>query len=374
MSEQLKQKHLNIMFKTVSEDCNLGCDYCYYSSCNGQDLEKRGTVSLRTIEKMIKEYMLGTNGIASFIWQGGEPLLAGLNFFERVISFQLKYAPPHTQISNSIQTNGTLITPKVAKFFKKYAFIVGVSVDGPSSIHDKRRTYRNGKDSHHDAMKGIAYLRIEGVSFNIITVVHEDNVKRVDELFEFYLKERFEYIQFIPCMDFKSQDSSIQAKFLISPQEYGNFLCQAFDKWFNEGKPQINVHHFVNLYSIMMGHPSHICFFSESCSSTIILEANGNVFPCDFYIDEKHKLGNIVDTSLKTMLESELMSDFHSMKNVMSESCRKCDYRNLCNGGCPRNRKCDFEELNGKDYFCESYQMLFRHSISKIEKLIKANQ
>lgn len=364
------QKYLSIMFKTVSDDCNLACDYCYYSSCKGHIKRKIQTIELETVEKMIKEYMAETSGIASFIWQGGEPLLAGLNFFEKIISFQVKYAPPHTKISNSIQTNGTLITPKVAKFFKKYAFIVGVSIDGPKDIQDKRRNYRNGRGSYNDVMKGISNLRKEGVPFNIITVVHEDNVNRVEELFEFYLKEKFDYIQFIPCMDFMSQDSSGEAKFLISKEDYGKFLCQAFDKWYNTGKPRINIHHFVNLFSMLTGHQSHMCFFSDSCSSTLVVESNGDVFPCDFYIDENHKLGNINNDTLKIILESEKLLDFHLAKRMLSDSCTSCSYQKICNGGCPRNRNWSSEGFYVRDYFCESYQMFYQHSVEKMELLI----
>lgn len=197
---------IGVMWKTVSEACNLACDYCYYSRCGGKP-GKIDRIEYDVLEKFIKEYMAISNGVAKFAWQGGEPLLAGLEFFEKVVELQAKYAPPHTMISNSLQTNGTLLNDEIAQFLKKYNFLVGVSLDGPKEINDARRITGSGAGSFDRVMRGIELLRKHEVDFNILTVIHENNVNKAKELMEFYQREKFTFVQFIPCMDFRAQET-----------------------------------------------------------------------------------------------------------------------------------------------------------------------
>lgn len=224
-----------VMWKTVSEDCNLACDYCYYSSCAGKPGSRIKRISDEVLEKFTKAYMEHSDRAVSFAWQGGEPLLAGLDYFRRAVSLQADYAKPHLAIANSLQTNGTLITEEWARFFKQHHFLIGVSLDGPAQIHDLRRVYSNGAGSFERVMDGISQLKRHRVDFNILTVVHEGNVGKAKELMNFYRDQRFEYLQFIPTMDFRAQETDKPAKFLITPEQYGRFLCEVFDAWYNDG-------------------------------------------------------------------------------------------------------------------------------------------
>jgi uncharacterized protein len=247
-----------VMWKTVSEACNLACDYCYYSGCGGQPgkIDKIDSVIL---EKLIKEYMVLSNGVTSFAWQGGEPLLAGLDFFQQVVFLQGKYAPKNTIISNVLQTNATLITEDWARFFKQYNFLIGVSLDGPKEINDARRVTGHGKGSYDRVMNGIKILRKYKVEFNILTVVHENNVRRAKELMEFYQNEDFSYVQFIPCMDFRAQEPNKPGRYLITPEQYGQFLCEAFDIWYNDGNPTTSVRFFDNMLSVYLHQEAELC-------------------------------------------------------------------------------------------------------------------
>jgi len=236
-----------VMWKTVSEDCNLACDYCYYSTCGGRIGRRVRRIDSALLEKFIGEYMAYASrrgGVATFIWQGGEPLLAGLDFFREVVELQIKYARPGMMVSNAVQTNGTLIDEEWARFFRKYNFLVGVSVDGPKEIHDARRVTGSGKGSYDLVMRGIGHLRDAGAEFNILTVVHDGNVDKGRELMEFYRRENFGYVQFIPCMDFRAQEPDRPARYQITPEQYGRFLCETFDVWYNDGRPEISVRFF----------------------------------------------------------------------------------------------------------------------------------
>lgn len=362
------KQSFGVMLKTVSEDCNLACDYCYYSTCGGQVHQPVRTMDPDLLEKFIKQYMKRSNGTASFAWQGGEPLLAGLSFFERVVSLQAQYAPPYTTISNGLQTNGTLINKKWAEFFHTYHFLVGVSLDGPQVIHDQHRVTGSGKGSYELVMRGIEHLRTAGADFNILSVIHEDNVSRPEELISFYREQKFEYIQFIPCMDFRSQQSGQPGRFRITPEAYGTFLCEAFDLWYNDGYPDFSIRIFDNMLAVLMNQESELCVHRKSCPKMMILESNGDAYPCDFFIDEEHRLGNIGDTELESLLTNPVYESFLSMKPDMNKECMTCQYLKFCHGGCPRNRNwLDVNDRSQKDYFCESYRMFYEHAYNRMK-------
>jgi uncharacterized protein len=358
--------HIGVMWKTVSEDCNLACDYCYYSSCGGKPGATIKRISLDLLEKFIQEYMEMTHGFASFIWQGGEPLLAGLDFFQEVVSLQAKYAPRNTIISNSVQTNGTLINEEWAAFFKRYNFLVGISLDGPKEIHDSRRVTSSGKGSFERVMRGVGFLRKAGVPFNILTVIHEGNVDKAKELFSFYEQENFYHVQFIPCMDFRAQETHRTAHYRITAEQYGKFLCEAFDEWYRDGHPIISVREFDNMLTVALGHEAESCIHRATCTKTLILEQNGDAYPCDFYIGNEYKLGNVGMNRLKEILSSPRYDEFMELKPALPEACKSCRHLEYCQGGCPRNRIWKSSKASEVDYFCKGYQMFYDYAKERV--------
>ncbi len=362
-------ENVSVMWKTVSEACNLACDYCYYSTCGGQPIgiEK---IRYELLEKFIKEYMELDQRFASFIWQGGEPLLAGLDFFKNVIKLQKRYASNGTFINNSLQTNATLITDEWALFFKQNNFFIGVSLDGPKEINDIRRVNAQGTGSFECIMRGIDCLRKYNVDFNILSVIHEENVDKAKELMRFYQKENFTHVQLIPCMDFQSQLPDKPGKYVVTPEQYGDFLCEAFDVWYNDGNPVISVRFFDNMLSIYLDRQAELCIHHQICPRVIVLEQNGDAYPCDFYINEKYKVGNVGVDRLHDILNNPVYSKFLDLKPDLPEKCRTCKFIKSCYGGCPRNRAYNgiSNEVN-PDYFCESYMQIYAYSQERIEKL-----
>ncbi|WP_308195505.1 anaerobic sulfatase maturase [Paenibacillus mellifer] len=366
------------MWKTVSEDCNLACDYCYYSTAGGHPHQPVRVMEPALLDRFISQYMKRSSGQAVFSWQGGEPLLAGLPYFEHVVSLQAKYAPPHTMISNALQTNGTLINESWARFFKRYHFLIGISLDGPEPIHDTHRITGSGKGSFDLVMRGLHHLEQAGVEYNILTVIHEDNVKKPDELMAFYHEQNFAFIQFIPCMDFVSQQSGMSGRFRITPEEYGEFLCRTFDLWYNDGLPEVSIRMFENMLLALLHRPAELCVHNLCCPKMMVLETNGDAYPCDFFIDEEHKLGNVGQDDLDVLLAKQVYHDFLQMKPNVNEACRKCEYLQFCHGGCPRNRNwLDVNDRTEVDYFCRGYKMFYAHAYDRMETLanrIKAEQ
>ncbi|AKG34758.1 anaerobic sulfatase maturase [Paenibacillus durus] len=366
----LEHRHVGVMWKTVSEDCNLACDYCYYSTCGGKPGPKINRIDSAILEKFIKEYMARSRGAASFAWQGGEPLLAGLEFFEEAVSLQARYAPKGTSIGNSIQTNGTLINDRWAAFFKKYNFLVGVSLDGPEDIHDARRVDSRGQGSFHRVMKGIEHLRRHNVDFNILSVIHKGNVGQAAEIMAFFEEEGFSYVQFIPCMDFRSQEPDKPGVYDITPAEYGQFLREAFDYWYNGGSPRVSVRFFDNMLAGYTNREAELCIHRAECPTTIILEQNGDAYPCDFFISPEWKIGNVATHSIEDLLKHPLYTRFLGMKPALPEGCRSCEWKRLCHGGCPRNREWVAElEARGRDYFCASYKEIYGYADERMKQL-----
>lgn len=359
-----------VMWKTVSDDCNLACDYCYYSTCGGRPGPKRALIDDALLEAVVRAYMEQSRGSIGFAWQGGEPLLAGLPFFEKVVALQAHYAPPNTAIGNAVQTNGTALNEEWARFFKKYNFLVGVSIDGPREIHDAHRVTANGKGSFDLIMRRIEHLRAHDVDFNILTVLHGDNVGKAPELMAFYEREHFGYVQFIPGMDFPAQAPNTPPRYLITAEQYGQFLCEAFDIWYNDGAPGMSVRFFDNVLSVCAGREAETCKHRKTCSRTLVLEQNGDAYPCDFYMSPDQHLGNLATETLDDILHKPAYREFLKLKEKLPQQCGSCPHLHQCYGGCPRNRTWPSDGRScSPDYFCDAYREFFDYAHESMTSL-----
>jgi uncharacterized protein len=266
-------------------------------------------------------------------------------------------------ISNALQTNGTLINERWAAFFKRFHFLIGVSLDDPKEIHDLRRVDAQGGGSFERVMKGVSHLRQNGVEFNILTVIHKDNVNKSKELFQFYEREEIDFVQFIPCMQFHSKRIDQPGVYEITPEQYGNFLCEAFDCRYNDGNPVISERFFDNMLSVYARREAELCIHRKACSKTLILEQNGDAFPCDFYIHPDWKIGNVGTDSLTDILSHPLYDEFLNLKPKLPEQCKSCRWLELCYGGCPRNRKWNENmQQSDPDFFCHSYRQIYAYA------------
>jgi len=365
---------LSVMFKTVSTDCNLDCTYCYYrESLEGTRLRRRLDLSL--LERFIPRYMayVADVKVASMSWQGGEPTLAGLPFFERVVALQAANAAPGTLISNALQTNAVLLDDAWGAFLKRYNWLVGVSLDGPEQIHDSLRTDRGGRGSFARVLRGIDVLRRHRVDFNILCVLAPHNVGRAAELMAFFRAQRFTHVQFIPAMDFQAIQPDRPPSFLITPAEYGAFLVEAFEAWYGGGSPTLSVRIFDNFLQSYLGVPNDQCVHASTCDAGIVVEWDGSAYPCDFYIHPGWKLGNVLDTPLTELAWGPSRKAFIAQKAPLPEECTRCQWLEVCKSGCPRNRSVT-DGVPAPDYFCESYKQFFAHAETRLQGLKSAIQ
>jgi uncharacterized protein len=361
---------LVVMFKTVSSDCNLDCDYCYYRESLYDD-RARHRMTEDALEALVPQCMeyVGDAGVASFGWQGGEPTLVGTDFFRRAVELQHRYAGPGVAIENALQTNGVLIDDEWARFLGEYRFLVGVSLDGPEAMHDSHRKNRRGEGSFVDVMRGIEALRSHGVEFNILCVLTSANVGQAGQLMTFFRSEGHSHVQFIPAMDFQAMQPSKPASYLITADQYGEFLCEAFDEWYMDGYPTLSVSIFDNYLQSYLGLPNGVCLYADTCNSGITVEYNGDVYPCDFYVHPDWRLGNALEEALPDILGRPERAAFVAQKRPLPQACQSCEWLAMCKSGCFRNRSFLPGGETGPDYFCQSYKALLTHADERFRRL-----
>ena len=356
-----------LLIKPVAADCNMACSYCFYRPKNSLFAPGRHKMSLDILDHIVGDYMSYRFDPAVFIWQGGEPTLAGLGFFEKAVEFEQKYGHSGQKVGNAFQTNGILINKAWADFLHEYRFLVGMSIDGPRDIHDASRPTLAGKGSFDGVMRAADLLRGRGVAVNVLAVVSKANVGKGGEVYKFFRREGFADLQFIPCLE---RDSSGKpADFSPTPKQYGRFLCDVFDAWIEDGFPQVMLREFENFISCAAGIGPTVCVFSQRCGSYLLIEHNGDVYPCDFFVEPRWKIGNVSESPLSDFLRVKREQDFLLMKPYPDKGCIECQWWRFCHGGCVK----DWIDPNGKaskkSYFCESYKMFLSHAEKDLRQI-----
>ena len=351
-----------VLIKPASGMCNMRCRYCFYY---GGDGHSNGIMSDETLETLIMrtfEYA-GSDGRAhavSLAFQGGEPTLAGLEYFEKVVSLVGKYNLRGHKVNYAVQTNGLCINREMAEFFAEKRFLAGVSLDGNREIHDMNRLDAAGRATFSRVMKTLRLFDDVGVEYNILCVVSRVTARHPSAVYDGLTGAGFRYLQFIPCLDRNG------GGFSPDPDTYGKFLCTVFDKWYKDlsaGK-NISVRDFDNYVLRAAGRLPEICTMRGVCGCYFTVESDGSVYPCDFYVTPEWRMGNVAEMSFADMLSSDTAKRFISESTAHPSECRQCRCYGFCGSGCRSLRDSD-----GKNIFCESYKHFFDHSYSRIFEL-----
>jgi uncharacterized protein len=378
-STQDRYNAFHILTKPIGPICNLDCKYCFYLEKEKMYPETKSfRMSDELLENYVRQYIQSQNAPEiSFAWQGGEPTLMGVNFFRRAVELQRKYAGGK-QISNALQTNGVLLNDEWCAFFKQHQFLIGLSIDGPRSLHDKYRVDKGGKTTFDAVMAGMECLKRHRVDFNTLTVVHKYNQHHALEIYRFLRQVGSGHMQFIPIVERMGDahdhfaappepdgtgENSPVTQWSVTSEVYGDFLCSIFDEWVRNDVGRIFVQMFEVQLAIWMGQPSSLCIFSEKCGKALAMEHNGDLYSCDHYVYPKYKIGNINATPMNDLIQSAPQKKFGSDKlDALPKYCLECDVRFACNGECPKHRFIktpDGEE--GLNYLCAGYKKFFRH-------------
>ena len=366
------KKILNsLLIKPSGPDCNLDCTYCFYLDRAELFPEtKTHRMSLQTLEDLIKQTMHQGSNQISIAWQGGEPTLMGLPFFQKAVEFQTKYGTGKA-VGNGFQTNGLLIDKEWAAFFNKYNFLIGLSLDGPEHIHDKYRYAKGGQGSWKQVDASARLLLEAGVATNALVVVNDYSVNFPEEIYAYHKALGLNYMQFIPCVETDPKNPAQAASYSVSAEKYGEFLKNVFDLWYADiadGVASTSVRYFDSVFHKYVGLNAPDCTLMKSCGAYLVVEHTGDVYACDFFVENNWKLGNIATHRLDKMLNSSRQQEFGDMKAELPEECTTCEWLQKCQGGCTKDRIRDPRD-NGSNHFCQSYKMFFAHADKKLTVL-----
>ena len=369
----------NIMVKPAGPLCNLDCTYCYYlEKKNLYSGNKDFRLNEELLENFIKQYIESQQvPVVTFVWQGGEPTLLGIDYFRNAVVLQKKYANGKT-IENAFQTNGTNLSTEWCKFFADNKMLVGISIDGEEHNHDKYRRTASGAPTFKRVMKGIELLHRNSVEFNTLSCVNSYNVNYASETYRFLKRIGSGFIQFLPVVERRSLFKNDKSLHLMPPGaaeesfltdwsvpagDFGRFLITIFNEWVRSDVARYYVQIFDATLANYIGEMPGLCVFSETCGDALVMEHNGDLFSCDHFVYPEYLLGNILSVPLPDLVKSQQQFDFGIAKrNGLPLYCLRCDVRYACHGECPKHRfGVTPDGKPGLNYLCEGYKMFFHH-------------
>jgi uncharacterized protein len=348
----------SLLIKPASAVCNLDCEYCFYLDRDAdpyQDLPAR-RMTFDTLERLVESYLAYSYPRSSFIFQGGEPTLAGLPYFQKLVEFQTQYGRKGQVVSNALQTNAVLLDEDWCRLFREYNWFLGVSLDGPESMHDLYRYKKDRTGTWKRVMQSVELLQKQQVPFNILCVVSQANVNHAAELYRFFKSLGVDNLQFIPLAEFDPAGNPLP--FALTAQQYGKFLVDLHEAW-QPDRRSMHIRFFDNILEALAGQKPSTCTMHETCDSYVVVEYNGDVFPCDFFVEKPWKLGNIIADSWGAIAARPRRFQFAGKKTLAHPECQVCEYQSLCHGGCPKFRHGPHRNFDDLDYFCQSYKRIF---------------
>lgn len=364
-------KNINFLIKPASSTCNLRCRYCFYEDeAENRTLKNMGLMTFETAEVLLLEAFRSVDprGFLSFAFQGGEPTLAGLDFFRQFVKQAKGQKPPEVKISFSIQTNGTQIDDAWAKFFHDENFLVGISVDGCKKFHNTYRVDSQRQGTWNHVRKKVELLQKFNVQMNALCVVTKQCARHPQTAYQTLKKMGFDFIQFIACLDPIGAERG-KMPWSLTADDYGKFLCQLFDLWYKDWEK--GEYHSIRLFDdyihLLLGDGGSTCATCGQCGEYFVVEGDGSVYPCDFYALDDWKMGRLGEQTLIQMAESELSQQFRALGSRKPSECHTCQWRRLCNGGCKN------DWIDGpRNYYCEAFQALFRYAGLRMQRIAYA--
>lgn len=380
---EFSRQGLHVMSKPIGPICNLDCEYCYY--LHKEELYPTGErwrMPEPTLEEYIRQYIDAQPASAdtiTFAWQGGEPTLLGVPFFQRVVELQNKHHPKGKRIENALQTNGILVDDEWCQFLREHGFLIGLSIDGPAELHDRYRYDKQGRPTFDAVLRCLKLFKQHQVEFNALVVVNSHNGDHGRRVYSYLRDNGVQFMQFIPIVERRgigvhgedvAADKSTSAALesvvssrSVHPQQFGGFLIEVFDSWLKRDVGKVFVQIFDQALSAWMGTEPSLCVFRKQCGRAMAIEHNGDVFCCDHYVEEDYKLGNIHDLPILEMANSERQYEFgRDKETTLPNYCRECEVRFACNGECPKNRFIETPDGEpGLNYLCAGYRNFFNH-------------
>lgn len=365
---------LSLLIKPASGGCNMRCAYCFYhDEAMNRAVPSYGMMSEKTLEELIKKALSYAGGQCTFGFQGGEPTLRGLEFFRLAVEYQQRYNVNNVRIYNALQTNGLTLDSQWALFFKENGFLIGLSLDGGKALHDSLRRDSSGRGTFSRTIRAARLLESHGVDFNLLTVVTRQVAENITQVYRFFRREGLLYQQYIPCLDPLGEPRG-SSDYSLTPEAFGEFLKTLFDLWYQDVRAGrfIYIRYFENLLGMLAGRPPEHCGLSGRCSLQHVIEADGSIYPCDFYCLDEWKLGNILQEGFGSLDKSETAQRFLMESMAAPEGCDGCEYRFICRGGCRRDREplSPGSDSSQRNYFCPAYKEFFPYALPRLRELL----
>jgi len=387
----------HVMIKPVGSACNLACTYCFYlSKATLPGGPGAGRMSDATQEQLIRQYLEGvTAREVVFSWQGGEPALAGLDFYRRAVALQKQYARPDQTVQNDLQTNGTLLDEDWFRFLKQERFLVGLSIDGPRDIHDRCRVTKEGEGSFARVVQTARRLKAHGIPFNVLACVHRYNARQPLDVYRFLRRElgatRLQFTPVVERRDFQAtgrfdaaaapREDAPQARpgapdavvtdWSVDPDDWGYFLCRTFDEWYSRDVGKVLVNQFETLVSQHLGLGPQLCVYGEYCGKGVAVEHDGSVYACDHCVYPEYRIGHVGTGRLRDTVLSRAQVKFgYAKAETLPQPCRACEFLTDCRGECPKNRLLRTAAGDpGLNYLCRGLKAFYAHALPRLEEL-----
>ncbi len=367
---------ISLLIKPASGLCNMRCKYCFYiDEMNNREIESFGIMSVETLEAVIKNVFEQVTGFVTIAFQGGEPTLAGFEFFRQVPLLIEQYNVNKISVQLAIQTNGYAMDERWAKYFKENHYLVGISLDGYEELHNKYRVDAKGEGTYDKVMRSIDLFKKYEVDFNILTVVHGEIADNIAKIYNFYKRNDFAFQQYIECLE-PLGEAQGGKEYSLTPEKLRYFLITLFRKWYTDLKNGNHVYnrYFENLLMILTRQQPESCNMMGICGKQWVLEADASVYPCDFYVLDEWKLGNFVTHSLEELDQKREELAFIQQSHCVPEECKKCKWYPICRNGCRRNCEPVSTCSREKNYFCKAYKDFFENVYMDLEEIVSRIQ
>ncbi len=360
-----------VMAKPVGPLCNLDCSYCYYLDKRSLfPAGERFRMRPEVLDTYIAAVIAASPGpLVGFVWHGGEPMLAGLDFYRHATELQEQHLPEGWRCLNTLQTNATLLDDAWGAFLAKHHFSVGISLDGPTRLHDMGRRDRLGRPSHARALRGLQILRTHGIEPDVLCALHARNCAHPLEVYRYFLDLGVTWLQFLPVV--RRDTAGALDPWSVPPEALGEFLCAVFDEWVRHDIGRIAVQNFLECLLVTSGQPVNLCVMAKTCGRVLALEHDGSLYACDHFVDDEHRLGNVTVDDLGGVVESSGQVAFGQAKHdALPARCRTCPVGAFCHGGCPKDR---FGGASGGEgslnHLCEGYRRFYGHALPHLERM-----
>lgn len=363
----------SVMAKPVGPNCNLQCSYCYYwetESFNKSSYELRMPDSL--LENYVRKYIEASPGpVVQFTWHGGEPTLAGLDFYRLAVELQKKYMPEGWSLWNNLQTNGILLDDRWCSFLADAKFDVGLSIDGTQYLHDENRKEHSGCGTYERAVAAVRRLQAHGIQPDLLCTVTSSIAKEPAAVYRALRDLDTGWIQFIPIVRRTNNGQVTQDS--VTAEGYGNFLCAVFDEWIYHDLGQIDIQLFAEMQLVWSGGTAGLCWMAPTCGRVLILEQDGDVYSCDHFVTPEHRIGDIETSNFSTLIDLPVQRRFgNDKKDLLPVICRSCPYLDICNGGCPKDRFTVSENgETGLNYLCAGLKQFFTHAEKPLKQVME---